>query len=149
VTSDRSASLRPLVWLAAISGIYDALLGLTMIAGRDVLARVFATPPPTPPIHADLNGLFLIAVAIGYLLPYRRPDAYRGYLWVMGPFLKGAGAAAFVLDHLVRHSPPAYLLFAATDGSLAVLTLWVLLATRAEGSRRADAREAQAGRAQG
>ena len=116
--------------IAAISGLYDILLGIAMLAGRSVLARLFAVPLPAPPIHADLNGLFLIAVGLGYVLPWRDPHKYRGYLWVMGPVLKGAGAAAFVLDFIWRGSPPAYLLFAVADGTLAVVTLLSLLATR-------------------
>ena len=69
------------------------------------------------------------SAALGYLITIRDPDtrAGRGYLWVMGPFLKGAGAATFLLDYFIRHSPASFLLFAASDGTLAVLTLWALL----------------------
>jgi hypothetical protein len=49
-------------------------------------------------------------------------------MWVMGPLLKGGGAAIFVLDYVYRGSPEAFLLFAASDGSLALLTLYALLA---------------------
>jgi len=122
--------LRPLSIVAAISGLYDVALGLALWLGRPLLQDLFSLPAPAPPIHADLNALFLFAIGVGYVLPYRRPAAYRGYLWVMGPFLKGAGSAAFVVDHLVRHSPPAFLIFSATDGALAVATLWALLRTR-------------------
>lgn len=113
--------------ISAVSGLYDIALGLLLLLGRDALARLFGTPLPVPPIHADLNGLFLMAVGLGYALPWRDPVRYRGYLWVMGPFLKGAGAAMFVVDHVARHSPPAYLTFAATDGALALVTLAALL----------------------
>ena len=80
--------------IAAVSGIYDAFVGVTMLAGRPLLAQLFGVPLPEPPIHADLNGIFLLAVAAGYLIPYRDPDSAggRAYLWVMGPLLKGAGA---------------------------------------------------------
>jgi hypothetical protein len=123
--------LRPLVLVAAVSGLYDVALGLGLLFGRGLLQAVFSVPAPTPPIHADLNGLFLLAIGVGYALPYRRPDLYRGYLWVMGPLLKGAGSLAFVLDHLLRGSPNAYLVFSAADGSLALATWWALRATRA------------------
>ena len=118
--------------IAAVSGIYDAVVGAMMIAGRPIVARMFQVPLPVPPIHADLNGVFLLAVAAGYLIPYREPQSSggRSYLWVMGPLLKGAGAAAFVLDHVFRGSPASFLLFAASDGALALLTLWALLASR-------------------
>lgn len=127
----RRSDLRALVVVAAVSGGYDILLGLALLAGRGLLQSLFELPAPAPPIHADLNGLFLLAVGVGYVLPYRRPDLYRGYLWVMGPFLKGIGCLALVADHFVRHSPPAFLLFAVADGTLAILTLWALLGTRA------------------
>ncbi len=115
--------------VAAVSGVYDALVGVAMLLGRPLLAQLFSVSLPTPPIHADLNGVFLLSVAAGYLIPYRDPDSRggRAYLWVMGPLLKGAGAGAFLIDHYVRHSPASFLLFAASDGALALATLWVLL----------------------
>ena len=118
--------------IAAVSGVYDALVGVTMLVGRSILVQLFAVPPPQPPIHADLNGIFLLAVAVGYLIPYRAPDSEggRAYLWVMGPMLKGAGALAFVLDYVLRGSPSSFLLFALSDGTLALLTLWGLTTSR-------------------
>jgi hypothetical protein len=47
----------------------------------------------------------------------------------MGPGLKGAGAAAFLLDYALRGSPRSFLLFAASDGALALLTLVALVRT--------------------
>ncbi len=91
------------------------------------MAASFGSPPPAPPIFGDLVAIFLLAVGMGYWLPYREPLRYRGYLWVMGPFLKFAGALAFVLDYLLRGSPKTFLLFAASDGTLALVTLIVLL----------------------
>jgi hypothetical protein len=120
--------LRP---IAAISGIYDAAVGLFLVLAADRMAALFGVPPARPPIFADLNGLFLIAVGAGYYWPWRDPRGARWYLWVMGPALKGAGAAAFLLDYFVRRqSPASFLLFAASDGTLALLTLIALLSTR-------------------
>lgn len=118
--------------VAAVSGAYDAIVGVVMLAGRPILVQLFAVPPPQPPIHADLNGVFLIAVAAGYLIPYRDPASAGGrtYLWLMGPLLKGAGAVAFVLDHFLRGSPSSFLLFALSDGALAAVTFWALATTR-------------------
>jgi hypothetical protein len=45
--------------------------------------------------------------------------------------LKGAGAALFVVDYVVRHSPASFLLFAASDGTLALLTFWALWSSSA------------------
>jgi hypothetical protein len=114
--------------IAAVSGIYDAVVGVMMLMGRPLLVQAFNVPLPDPPIHADLNGIFLLSVAAGYLIPYREPHSAggRAYLWIMGPLLKGAGGAAFVIDHYVRHSPSSFLLFAVSDGMLALITLWAL-----------------------
>jgi hypothetical protein len=114
--------------VAAISGVYDGVVGILMLAGRRVLAAAFAVAMPVPPIHADLNGIFLLSIAAGYVIPFRAPDTFSGraYLWVMGPALKGAGALAFVLDRLMRHSPRSFLLFAASDAGVALLTFWAL-----------------------
>jgi hypothetical protein len=114
--------------IAAISAIYDGLVGVMMIAGRPIFARLFDVPLPVPPIHADLNGVFLLAVAAGYAIPYTEPGSRggRSYMWVMGPLLKGGGALTFLLDYGFRHSPASFLLFALSDGTLAVLTLWAL-----------------------
>lgn len=117
--------------IAAISGIYDAAIGLFLVLAADRFATLFGVAPPQPPIFADLNGLFLLAVGIGYYFPYRDPAGARWYMWVMGPLLKGAGAAAFLLDYFVRgHSPASFLLFAASDGALALLTLAALAGSR-------------------
>jgi hypothetical protein len=114
--------------VAVASAIYDGLVAVMLVAGRPLMAQIFNVPLPQPPIHADLNGLFLLAVAVGYVIPYREPDSFGGrtYLWVMGPLLKGLGALAFVADYIVRHSPASFLLFAVSDGAMALLTLWAL-----------------------
>jgi hypothetical protein len=114
--------------LAAISGLYDAVVGALLLCVPGPLAAAFGVPAAHPRIFSDLNGLFLLAVGAGYCLPWREPERYRGYLWVMGPGLKGAGAAAFVLDYLLLGSPRSFLLFAASDGVLAAVTLYALLA---------------------
>jgi hypothetical protein len=123
--SDRGLRIRI---VAAVSGIYDALVGVMMLAGRPLMSQLFAVALPEPPIHADLNGIFLLSVAAGYLIPYREPDSAGGrvYLWIMGPLLKGTGALIFILDYYVRHSPASFLLFAVSDGTMALLALWAL-----------------------
>ena len=115
--------------VAGISGLYDFFVGAFLLFGRDTLATLFGVPPASPPIFSDLNALFLIAIGAGYYFPWREPQRYRGYLWVMGPFLKGAGAAMFLLDYALRGSPASFLLFAASDGVLALITLIALLST--------------------
>jgi hypothetical protein len=113
--------------VAAVSGLYDIALAAALLLGRGWLVRVFGVPEPVPAIHADLNGVFALAIGVGYVLPFRDPQRWRAYLWLMGPFLKGLGAVLFLADHLLRGSPPSFLLFAACDGTLALVTLWALV----------------------
>lgn len=113
--------------IAAVSGVYDAAVGLFLLLAADRFAALFGVAAAQPPIFSDLNGLFLLAVAAGYYWPYRDPVGARWYMWVMGVGLKGAGAAAFLLDYFLRHSPASFLLFAASDGTLALLTLGALV----------------------
>lgn len=109
-------------------------MGASLLLARPILTEVFGLPAPAPPIHADLNGLFALAIGAGYVMPYRDPERYRPYLWLMGPALKGIGALWFVADVVLRGSPASYLAFAACDGTLAVLT-FVALMTSGSASR--------------
>lgn len=115
--------------IAAVSGLYDAVVGALLLCVPGLLAQAFGVPAASPRIFSDLNALFLLSVAAGYYLPWKDPQRYRGYLWVMGPFLKGAGAIAFVLDYFLRGSPASFLVFAASDGTLALVTLYALAIT--------------------
>jgi hypothetical protein len=117
--------------IALVSGLYDIAVGVSLGLGRPLLMSLFQLPAPLPPIHADLNALFVTVVGVGYWWPFRDPDRYRWYLWLMNPVLKGAGATVFIVDHLLRGSPRSFLLFAACDGVLAIVTLYALLASRA------------------
>jgi hypothetical protein len=116
--------------VAAVSGLYDIVVGALLLFAPDALATAFGVPAASPRIFSDLNALFLLAVGAGYYLPWREPERYRGYMWVMGPLLKGAGAVIFVLDYAYRGSPASFLLFAASDGALVLLTLYALLRAR-------------------
>ena len=116
--------------IAAISGLYDFVVGAFLLFGADALASLFGVPPANPRIFSDLNALFLMAVGTGYYFPWRDPARHRGYMWIMGPLLKGAGAIVFVLDYFYRGSPASFLLFAASDGALALVTLWALVTSR-------------------
>jgi hypothetical protein len=113
--------------IAAFSGLYDFLVGAFLLFASGQMVTLFGLTPANPRIFSDLNAIFLMAVGAGYALPWRDPERYRGYLWVMGPMLKGAGAAAFLLDYFLRASPKSFLLFAASDGVLAIVTLVGLL----------------------
>jgi hypothetical protein len=113
--------------MAAVSGVYDVAVGLFLLFAAERFAALFGVAPAQPPIFSDLNALFLLAVGAGYYWPYRDPAGARWYMWVMGPGLKGAGTFVFLADYFIRHSPVSFLLFAASDGILAMLTLLALI----------------------
>jgi hypothetical protein len=113
--------------LAIVSGAYDLLLGLAMLLASPQVAALFAAPSPRPLVNAQLNGVFTLSLALGYFWAAREVEARRGYLWIAGVFAKGLGTLVFVLDHFANGSPLAFLVFAASDGTLALLTLALLL----------------------
>jgi hypothetical protein len=112
--------------LALLCGVYDLVLGLPMLLAAPLVARLFGAPEPVPIVNAWLNGVFTLALALGYFWAARDVGARRGYFWAAGVFAKGLGAAVFVVDHFLNGSPPAFLVFAATDGTLALVTLALL-----------------------
>lgn len=116
--------------LAVISGVYDVLLALPLLLATVATAHLFGATAPSPIVNARLNGVFTLTLGVGYFWAAGSPEARRGYLWIAGVLAKGLGAALFVLDHFAEGSPPAFLVFAATDGALAVLTLLILLSAR-------------------
>ena len=122
----RTGALRT---LALVSGVYDLALAVPMLLVAPQLAAAMGAPPPVPLINAQLNGVFTLSLAAGYFWAARDVEARRGYLWVAGVLAKGLGAALFVLDHFQHGSPSTFLLFAVTDGSLAILTAILLRRT--------------------
>jgi hypothetical protein len=116
--------------LAVVSGVYDLILAVPMLFFAPAVASLMGAPAPVPLINAQLNGVFTLTLGAGYFWAARDVEARRGYLWVAGVLAKGLGAALFVLDHYEHHSPPAFLLFVLTDGTLAVLTAALLWRTR-------------------
>jgi hypothetical protein len=116
--------------VALFSGLYDIVVGAFFLLGADFLPSLFGVPAAAPRVFSDLNALFLLAVGTGYALPWRDPIGYRSYMWLMGVFLKTAAAGLFLLDYTLRAGPQAFLLFAASDGALALITFWALRGSR-------------------
>jgi hypothetical protein len=112
--------------LAFVSGVYDLLLAVPMLLAAPAMARLFGAPPPEPLINAQLNGLFTLTLGLGYFWAAGDVEGRRGYLWIAGVLAKGLGALLFLADHFVHGSPRAFLLFALSDGTLAVVTLLML-----------------------
>jgi hypothetical protein len=112
--------------LALLSGVYDLLLGIPLLVAAPLVARLFGAPAPVPVVNAWLNGVFTLTLGLGYFWAAADVEARRGYLWIAGVLAKGLGCLVFVADHFLNGSTAAFLLFALTDGSLALLTLALL-----------------------
>jgi len=123
--------------LAVLGGVYDLALSVPMLLAPEFTARLFGAPPPVPVLNAQLNGLFTLTLALGYFWCAQAVEARRGYLWVAGVFVKVVGAALFIGDHFLRGSPTSFLLFAATDGSIGLVTLAALVRSSKPSSGRA------------
>lgn len=120
-------SSRQLSVVAGISFAYDLAIGLALIVATDRFASFFGVPVPEPRLFVTICGLLLVCVGLGYLQPMRDPVRHRAYLWIFGPVLKGLGACVFLREHYWNGGPESFLLFAATDGTLALVTLALLL----------------------
>jgi hypothetical protein len=116
--------------VALVSGLYDLALGVTMLFFAREAARLFSAPDPVPLLNAQLNGVFTLALAAGYAWARADAPARRGFFWVAGVFTKGLGALLFVLDHFSQGSPASFLVFAGTDGALALWTWAALVRSR-------------------
>lgn len=120
----RGSRLKTLAW---ISAVYDLGLAVPMIFLAPLTARLFGAPEPTPVVNAQLNGIFTLSLAAGYVWAAAAPEERRGYFWVAGVMAKGLGVILFVADHFLHGSPASFLLFAVTDGTLCLATLVLLL----------------------
>ena len=116
--------------LSIASGIYDLMIAIPMLFAASYMAQLFGAPPPVPLINAQLNGVFTLSLGLGYFWAAGDVASRRGYLWIAGVCAKGIGSSLFVWDHFAHGSPAAFLLFASTDGTLALLTLALLLRER-------------------
>lgn len=128
--------MRLLFAVVLASAIYDVLLGSALLFALDEVQQMLGLAPPRFPINANLNGLFALAVGVGYFAILKNLQDHRWYLWIMGPLLKGGGALLFVMDFALRNSPPVFLGFAASDGILAALTALALVWTLPQASMR-------------
>jgi hypothetical protein len=112
--------------LCYASAAYDFAIALPLLVAAPALSRLMGAGEPQPLINAQLNGLFTFTLALGFLWAARDVSARRGYLWIANVFCKGLGALLFVIDHLAGRSPALFLLFAVTDGAMALVTLALL-----------------------
>ena len=112
--------------LAIVSAVYDLLLAVSMLFAAPLVARLMDAPPPVPLLNAQLNGLFTLSLGVGYFWALRDEPTLRGYLWIFNVLAKGLGAVLILVDHFTQGSPATFLALVASDGTLALASLWLL-----------------------
>ena len=118
-------SLKALAW---VSGIYDLALAVPMLFAARETARLFGAPDPVPLLNAQLNGVFTLSLGVGYFWA-AAATARSGAVtsgWP-GCSRRGWGPRSSWSTISCAARRTSFLLFAATDGSLALLTLALLL----------------------
>ncbi len=113
-----------------LGSLYDLVFaGLTLVA-PEAGARLLRIPLPEDQLYLRFTGVFLILLALFYLLPAIHPGRYLGNVVVA--IAGRAMGGAFLLTAVLLHDRPrAFLLLGAGDLVFAVLHAWLL--SRAEG----------------
>ena len=119
----RPPILRTLRVLCGVTAAYDIALGCGLIFLLKTVGALLNLETPTYPDNAQLNGAFLIAVGIGYVIVLGRLEATLWYLWVMGVLLHLAGAGILFYNIIASGSPWQFGVFGGVDGVLGVLFL--------------------------
>ena len=97
-----------------VGAVYDIGFGLGILVMPHRLAGVLGLPMPADELYLRFISVFLVGLALIYLLPAVDPDRFRPVIWVavavraMG-FVFMAAAVAFY------HRPAVFLLLAAGD----------------------------------
>jgi len=94
--------------------LYDLAVAVPLLAAPELLARILGTPMPAEEIHLRFIGIFLIALAIFYLLPVIHPGRYLGNV-AAAAAARTMGAVFLIAAVAGYGQPRAYLLLGAID----------------------------------
>jgi hypothetical protein len=111
-----------------IGAVYDIGFGLGILVMPHRLASVLGLPIPEDELYLRFISVFLVGLALTYLLPAVDPERFRPVIWVavvvraMGFVFMAAAVALF-------HRPGVFLLLAAGDLAFAAARTAGLLGT--------------------
>ena len=105
----------------------DLAFGATILVAPGLAAPWLHLTLPHPRIHLDLNGLFLCALGVLYLLIWRQPRRLAPAAAV-ATLLRFAGAALFAAGVATGRAEPVFAGFAVLDLGLALVHLVLLRA---------------------
>ncbi|MFQ5980407.1 MAG: hypothetical protein ACE5OZ_19905 [Candidatus Heimdallarchaeota archaeon] len=122
------ASDRPLKIAFLIGGIYDILLGISLLLFIDLLAELLDAAKPEPRIFAQLVGLFLIAM--GYFLLYAAQNPRRlAFVGAASALIRLLYALLVIMAWITQDIETIYLITALTDVITGLMLLGALLLT--------------------
>lgn len=112
--------------LLRIGALYDGGFGVPLLIIPAFMTSLLALPMPNPgEIWLRLDGIFLIVVALIYLVMAQDPARYLGIMPVI--LLGKAGSVVFYVSYvMIGHESKTFLIFAALDFVMFWLHLWAL-----------------------
>ncbi len=112
--------------LLRIGALYDGGFGVPLLIIPAMMTSLLALPMPNPgEIWLRLDGIFLIVVALIYLVMAQDPARYLGIMPVI--LLGKAGSVVFYVSYvMIGHESRTFLIFAALDFVMFWLHLWAL-----------------------
>lgn len=111
-----------------IGGIYDIILGISMIFLSDFIVRLLNITKPEPMVLPYTIGVFLII--IGYFLIIATQDVRRlAFIGAGSCIIRFGYAFLAVLAYFTQDLEAGYLLMASTDTITAIILLVPLLLT--------------------
>lgn len=120
------SKLRVTMW---IGGVYDAVLGLSVILALEPLSRILPVPFPAEPFYARMQGVVLCGLAAFYL--FAAHDLEKNLRNVAGAiFIRGAGGLYLAGYAATGKIAPFFHVFAWVDVGFAALHLWFLRSER-------------------
>ena len=120
----RPPILKALRLLCGITAFYDCVLGIGLIFLLPTIGTIIGIEAPKYPDNAQLNGAFLISVALGYIAAMKDLENTLWYTWIMGVGLHFMGAAIFLYNvAIVDRSPWQFGIFGIVDGVLGIFFL--------------------------
>lgn len=113
-----------------IGGIYDIILGISLLFFVDLLSEILDEPKPDPLIFTQVSGVFLIV--IGYFLLYAAQSPRKLAFVGAGSVVARLSYSIIVLSTwLLDEISIIYVFFGLTDALTALLILLALLLTDA------------------
>ncbi|MHA2246706.1 MAG: hypothetical protein ACXADY_17315 [Candidatus Hodarchaeales archaeon] len=111
-----------------IGGIYDLILGISLLFFSDFLIELLNITKPDNMIFTKINGLFLITV--GYFLIYARQNVRKlAFIGFGSAFIRFSYACIVLITWITQEIELVYLIVGITDGLTAIILLIPLLMT--------------------